>query len=224
MQAAKAEESIRIIYMAKNLTPKCKQCRRIGEKLFLKGERCSTPKCALVRRNYPPGMHGPKGSKSKQTDYGHQLKEKQKAKKEYNLLEKQFKLIYKKSKKMPGDSGENILQLLEMRLDNIVYRLGFAASRVLARQIVSHGHILVNNNKVNIPSFNCQAGDEIKIKENSKKLKIFSSLKDKLKKWEVPGWINFDSENLIGKIINAPKAAEISTRINPHVIIEFYSR
>ena len=151
--------------MGRDLDPKCKQCRRLGEKLMLKGERCFSSRCAMVKRNYPPGFHGVKGSKHRHSDYSLQLAEKQKAKKQYHLLEKQFKLTFEKASKQPDNTGENLLRLLEMRLDNAVYRLGFASSRSQARQLVNHGHIQVNNRKVNIPSCQIKVGDIIKIKE-----------------------------------------------------------
>lgn len=209
--------------MGKNLSPKCKQCRRIGEKLFLKGERCATPKCAIVKRNYPPGMHGGK-QKRKLSNYGAQLQEKQKAKKEYGMLEKQFKLTFEKGKNQPGDVGNNLLKLLEIRMDNIVYRFGFASSRNQARELVSHGHFLVNNKKVDIPSYNLKTGDVIKIKEKSKKMKIFSSLGEKIKKTEIPGWLNLDTVDMSGKILRLPSADDIKTTIKAPAIVEFYSR
>ena len=161
--------------MGKNLDNKCKQCRRLGEKLFLKGERCNSPKCAMVKRNYPPGFHGPKGRK-RQTDYGLQLAEKQKVKKQYNILEKQLRLTLTKAEKRTGDAGKNLLRLLELRLDNAIYRLGFASSRVQARQLVNHGHFTVNGKKVNIPSYQVREGEVIQVKERSQKSKAFKEL------------------------------------------------
>jgi len=160
--------------MGRNLDAKCKQCRRIGEKLFLKGERCDSPKCAMVKRNYPPGFHGQKGKK-RQSDYGLQLAEKQKAKKQYNLLEKQFKLTFSKAQKQTGDAGENLLKLLETRLDNVVFRLGIATSRTQARQFVGHGHIRVNDKKVDIPSFQVKQGDVVRVKSSSKNISILEN-------------------------------------------------
>jgi small subunit ribosomal protein S4 len=210
--------------MARNLDPKCKQCRRAGEKLFLKGERCFTPKCAIVRRNYPPGIHGVKGGKKKLTEYGFQLREKQKAKKEYGLMEDQFKLTFKKAQKQKGDTSENFLKLLETRLDNVVYRLGFASSRNQARILVSHGHFLVDDKKVNIPSYNLKKGDIIKIKQSSQRKKIFNILPEKLKKTEAPGWLNLDAKELTGKILHSPMLNEIKTNIDAQAVIGFYSR
>ena len=210
--------------MARNLDPKCKQCRRAGEKLFLKGERCFTPKCAVVRRNYPPGIHGIKGGKKKLSEYGFQLREKQKAKKEYGLMEGQFKLTFKKAKEQKGDMSENFLKLLETRLDNVVYRLGFASSRSQARILVSHGHFLVDDKKVNIPSYNLKKGHVIKIKQSSQRKKIFNILPEKLKKTEAPAWLNLDAKELTGKILHSPVLNEIKTNIDAQAVIGFYSR
>jgi len=212
--------------MGRNLDAKCKQCRRIGEKLFLKGERCGLPKCAMVKRNYPPGFHGQKGKK-RQSDYGLQLAEKQKAKKQYNLLEKQFKLTFSKAQKQSGDAGENLLKLLETRLDNVVFRLGLASSRIQARQFVGHGHIRVNDKKVNIPSFQVKQGDVVRVKSSSKKYKHFKELLEKLTKAKetvAPGWFNFDAKELSGKILHQPSLKDINTNINTQMIIEHYSK
>lgn len=209
--------------MGRNLEPKCKQCRRIGEKMFLKGERCATPKCAIVKRNYAPGMHGSK-QKRKLSNYGLQLQEKQKAKKEYRLMEKQFKLTFDKAQNQAGDAGNNFMRLLEIRLDNVIYRLGFTASRNQARELVSHGHFLVNDKKVDIPSFSLKTGDIIKIKEKSKKMKLFGSLAEKLKKAEIPGWLNFNAADMSGKVLRLPAQGDIKTTINAQTIVEFYSR
>ena len=212
--------------MGRNLDAKCKQCRRIGEKLFLKGERCSSPKCAMVKRNYPPGFHGQKGKK-RQSDYGLQLAEKQKAKKQYNLLEKQFKLTFSKAQKQTGDAGENLLKLLETRLDNVVFRLGIATSRTQARQFVGHGHIRVNDKKVDIPSFQVKQGDVIRVKSSSKKYKYFRELLEKLTKTKnttVPGWLNLEPKELSGKVLHQPSLKDINTNINTQMIIEHYSK
>lgn len=209
--------------MGRNLSPKCKQCRRIGEKMFLKGERCTTPKCAFVKRDYAPGMHGNK-QRRKLSNYGLQLQEKQKAKKEYRLMEKQFKLIFEKAQKQSGDAGNNFLKLLETRMDNAIYRLGFTSSRNQARELVSHGHFLVNDKKVDIPSYTLKAGDIVKIKEKSKKMKVFSSLAEKLKKSEIPGWLSLDISEMSGKILRLPAPNDIKTTINAQTIVEFYSR
>ncbi len=212
--------------MGRNLDAKCKQCRRIGEKLFLKGERCDSPKCAMVKRNYPPGFHGQKGKK-RQSDYGLQLAEKQKAKKQYNLLEKQFKLTFSKAQKQTGDAGENLLKLLETRLDNVVFRLGIATSRTQARQFVGHGHIRVNDKKVDIPSFQVKQGDVVRVKSSSKKYKYFRELLEKLTKTKnttAPGWLNLEPKELSGKVLHQPSLKDINTNINTQMIIEHYSK
>ncbi len=209
--------------MARNLAPKCKQCRRAGEKLFLKGERCYSTKCAMVKRNYPPGIHGSKGRK-RMTDYGIQLNEKQKAKKEYNLLEKQFKLTFSKAQRKGGNIGENFVVLLERRFDSAVYRMGFASSRTQARQFISHGHFTVNDVPTNIPSYVLKTGDVIKIKVNKKNNKNFNGLNERLKKGELPGWINVDIKKLEAKILHEPAVKEVKNTFNVQMIVEFYSR
>ncbi len=211
--------------MAKNLEPKCKQCRRIGEKLFLKGDRCQTPKCGITKKSYPPGIHGPKARMNKQSGYGMQLSEKQKTKKQYNLLEKQFKLTFEKGKKLPGDAGENLIKMLEMRLDNAIYKAGFAKSRSEARFYVNHGHFQVNNKKVNIPSFQVKKGNIITLVEKSKKSPHFKILDEALKKHIAPGWLNVDPTKLSIKILHAPTEEDIKkTNINASMIVEYYSR
>ncbi len=209
--------------MSKYLGSKCKLCRRAGDKLMLKGERCTSPKCAMVKRNYPPGFHGPKG-RGKISDYAQQLKEKQKAKRMYNLLEKQFKLTFLKAQKIKGNTGDNLLQLLEMRFDNVIYRLGFASSRAQARQLVNHGLFVINDKKVNIPSYIVREGDVIKVKENKRKTKYFKNLENKIKIDDVPGWLNFDIKKLSAKILHSPDISKIKTNINTQMIVEFYSK
>ena len=210
--------------MAKNLKAKCKQCRRLGEKLFLKGDRCSSPKCAIVKRNYPPGAHGGKG-KGRKSNFGLQLEEKQKVRKQYALMEKQFRLTFEKAKKQQGNAGENLFKLLEMRLDNTIYRMGLAASRGQARELVNHGHFTVNDKKVDIPSFQVKAGDVIKIKINSRAKKQFSNLGEILKKVKAPGWLNIDAKELSGKVLHNPGKEEIrNINFNPQMIVEFYSK
>lgn len=211
--------------MGKNLDSKCKQCRRIGEKLFLKGERCSTPKCAMVKRNYPPGFHGPKGRK-RASDYGLQLTEKQKARKTYGLTEKQFRIFFDKVQKKGGDVGNNFLGFLEMRLDNVVYRAGFASSRTQARQMVNHGHFYVNDKKVNIPSFQLKIGQVIKVKKSSKKSNFFKDLPEKLKNLapDQKSWIAVDYKDLSAKVLHEPRQQDLPLSIKAHMIIEFYSK
>ncbi len=209
--------------MSKYLGPKCKLCRRAGEKLMLKGERCGSPKCAMVKRNYPPGFHGPKG-RGKISDYGQQLLEKQKAKRIYNLLEKQFKLTFLEAQKMKGNTGDNLLQLLEMRLDNVIYRLGLAASRAQARQLVNHGLFAVNGRGVNIPSYTVKEGDIVEVKKNKKNAKIFKNIENKIKPENIPGWLNFDVKKLSAKVLHKPNIEDIRANINTQMIVEFYSR
>jgi len=209
--------------MAKEKKSKCARCRREGEKLFLKGDRCGTAKCAFTRRSYPPGVHGPKG-KVRLTGYGTQLREKQKARRIYSILEKQFKNYFIKASKKKGDTSDFLLQLLEMQLDNVVYRLGFARSRQQARQVVGHGLILVNNKKVNIPSFQVKAGQTISIKPSMLEKPLFQNLPQILKKHETPNWLAMDIGKLEGKVLGTPKKEEVKTQFDPKLIVEFYSR
>lgn len=209
--------------MAKEKKSKCARCRREGEKLFLKGDRCNTAKCALIRRSYPPGMHGPKG-KVRLTGYGTQLREKQKARRIYSILEKQFKNYFIKASKKKGDTSDFLLQLLEMQLDNVIYRLGIARSRQQARQIVSHGLILVNNKKVNIPSYQVKAGQTISIKPSMLEKPLFQNLPQNLKKHETPNWLALDINKIEGKVLGSPKKEEVKTQFDPKLIVEFYSR
>ncbi|HTX86930.1 MAG TPA: 30S ribosomal protein S4 [Candidatus Nanoarchaeia archaeon] len=209
----------------KNTDPKCKQCRRIGEKLFFKGERCSSPKCAIIRRNYIPGFHGPKAKGApRRSDYGLQLVEKQKAKKQYLLNEKQFRILFEIAAKKRGNTEELLLQLLELRLDNVVYRAAFGASRNEARQLVNHGHFTVNGKRVDIPSYKVKQGDVVKLSEKSKRGKKFANLEAKIKKAEIPGWLNVNAEDLSVKVLHEPAAKDIRVNFSPQVIVEFYSR
>lgn len=209
--------------MGRELEPSCKKCRRAGEKLFLKGERCKTPKCAIVKRNYAPGFHGPK-SRRRMTDYGSQLNEKQKAKRQYRLLEKQFRLTFEKASKQTGNVGENFIKLLETRLDNTVYRLGLADSRSQARQMVGHGLLTVNGKRVDIPSYQVKTGDVIGIKSNKKNSAIFSNIKEKIKNKEIPGWLNLDADTISGKVLHQPDMKELQPNFNVQMIVEYYSR
>ena len=209
--------------MAKNLDPKCKRCRREGEKLFLKGERCYTPKCSMIRRNYFPGVHGPAGIVGK-SEYYLQLREKQKAKKIYGLLEKQFRNYFLKASKKKGITDEILMQLLERRLDNVVFRLGFAKSRMQARQLINHKHFLVNDKIVNIPSYQVKQKDKIKLKKSSIKKPYFSNIIKSLTSETVPKWLKLDTKNLCGEVIDLPTLADIDRRINTRLIVEYYSR
>lgn len=202
--------------------PQCKKCRRAGEKLFLKGEKCFSAKCPLIKRNFPPGVHGSKKA-GRMTNYGQQLKEKQKAKRIYGLREQQFKNYFVKSFQKTGNTSEWLFRFLESRLDNTIYRLGLASSRTKARQLVSHGHFTVNGKKVNIPSFGVKTGDEIKIKENKAKKKVFSDLEETLKsKKEAAPWLSLDG--LTGKVTSLPKLGDLDAGIDWQTIIEFYSK
>lgn len=205
------------------LDSKCKKCRRVGQKLFLKGERCFSQKCAMIRKPYIPGLHG-KSRRKGISEYGQQLIEKQKVRHVYGISEKQFKNYFKKIVGQKGNKEELLVNKLESRLDNIVFRLGWAQSRALARQLVNHGHILVNQRKVDIPSYQVKKGDVIQIKEKSKKLIPFRDLKTTLKKYEVPAWLSLDKQKLIGKIINQLKTADIGKVGEIGMIIEYYSR
>jgi small subunit ribosomal protein S4 len=202
---------------------KCKKCRRAGQKLFLKGERCFTQKCAMIKRPYPPGVHG-KSLRRRVSEYGQQLAEKQKVRYTYGISEQQFKRYVKEIVGQKGNKEELLAQKLESRLDNVVFRLGWAGSRRLARQIVNHGHILVNGRKVNIPSYQVKKGDLIQMKERSKKLALFQNLKTILKKHELPSWLSLDKQKLEGKVKGQPKLEDMGKVGELSMIIEYYSR
>jgi len=202
----------------------CKKCRRIGQKLFLKGERCFTPKCAMVKKPYPPGIHGKKKKRRAVSEYGAQLTEKQKICKIYNIRERQFKRYFQESSREKGVIGDNMLKKLELRLDNIVFRLGLTESRSKARQIVSHGHILVNDKKINIPSFQAKLNDTIKIKKSSLDSALFKDLKTKIKKYKPLDWLSFDKDKLEGKVISLPTQESVKIPADLQMIVEFYSR
>lgn len=209
--------------MSKNLGPKCKQCRREGVKLLLKGDRCQSSKCAMVKRNYQPGAHGVKRS-ARLTEYGVQLREKQKAKRYYGLLEKQFNNYYKKAIKQKGNTVDSFIQMLEKRLDNIVYCLGYAKSRRQARELVNHGHFKVNGRRVNIPSYQLKLNDEIELVEKSKTNKFFQDTIKELPKSKVPDWLNLDVKSLKAKVVELPSIENVKPIFNTKLIIEFYSR
>lgn len=206
--------------MSRYTDANCKLCRREGQKLFLKGERCYSSKCALERRNYAPGQHGQ--ARKKQSEYGLQLREKQKAKRFYGMQETQFRNLFEKAAKKPGMTGENLLVLLETRLDNVVFRLGFASSRKEARQLVTHGHFTVNGKKADIPSMEVKAGDVIKVKEKSQSSPKFKEVKEM--SITVPSWMSVDVEKLEGKVITLPRREDIDTPIAEHLIVELYSK
>ena len=206
--------------MARYTDASCRLCRREGQKLFLKGERCYSTKCAMEKRPYAPGQHGQ--GRKKVSEYGLQLREKQKAKRFYGVLETQFRNYFEKAAKKRGITGEILLEMLETRLDNIVFRLGLAASRKEARQLVCHGHFTVNGKKVDIPSYSVVPGDVIKVKEKSTSSQKFKEMKELA--ITVPGWMSVDLENLQGKIISIPRREEIDTPIQEHLIVELYSK
>jgi small subunit ribosomal protein S4 len=206
--------------MARSLGPKCKLCRREGMKLFLKGERCLTEKCAIERRSYPPGEHG--RGRIKQSQYLLQLREKQKARRYYGLLERQFRNYYEKAARGSGVSGENLLRLLETRLDNVIYRLGFAASRAQARQLVRHGHFQVNGRRVNIPSFQVKPLDIVMLKTGSPAEQVVRDATDLTA--SVAPWLQADHDGLTGKILKLPDREDIDTPVQESLIVELYSK
>lgn len=207
--------------MARYTDAVCRLCRREGTKLFLKGDRCYSAKCAVTKRAKQPGQHGQ--SRRKPSDYGIQLREKQKARRAYGVLETQFRKYFEIAERSKGVTGENLLQLLECRLDNVVYRLGLAISRAQARQLIVHGHFLVNGSKVDIPSYLVSAGDVISVKERSQDYGIFKDIKDTQAKL-VPKWLEFNPETLTGKVVALPKREDIDLTIEEHLIVELYSR
>ena len=210
--------------MARDLSPKCKQCRREGRKLFLKGERCYTAKCPLTKRKYPPGFHGPKGY-PRQSEYGLELRAKQQLKRGYRILEKQLKNYFKKASRQPGDVGENFVRLLEKRLDNVVWRAGFAVSRDAARQMVSHGNILVNGRRVDIPSYQVKVGDLIKVKPKERIIKqVKEIIAHPLGEEKKMSWFSVDKENLEIKILSEPKAEDLPKDVDVRLVVQFYSR
>ena len=209
--------------MARYTGESCRVCRREGEKLFLKGSRCYTDKCAITRRAYAPGQHGQK--RKKQSEYGMQLREKQKAKSFYGVLESQFRKYFEEASRRKGVTGTNLLQILESRLDNVVYRLGFATSRAQARQLVRHGHFTVNGVKVNIPSYLTKIGDEIKVKEASANSEIFKQIVEENEKGRpVPAWLESNLAGRTGKIVAVPAREDIDLPVQEHLIVELYSK
>jgi small subunit ribosomal protein S4 len=209
--------------LARNLDPKCRQCRREGEKLFLKAEKCFTEKCAIEKRNYPPGQHGQRRS-SRLSDYGVQLREKQKLRRIYGVLEKQFRSYYAEADRKKGITGENLLQMLESRLDNVTYKMGLGGSRTEARQIVRHNSILVNGKRVNIPSYQVQPGDSITVADKSKdQLRIKSAL-EAADERGLPEWLEVDVKKLTGIFKNRPERDDLPSTINESLVVELYSK
>jgi small subunit ribosomal protein S4 len=201
----------------------CRLCRREGMKLFLKGDRCLKPSCAIEKRNFAPGQHG-KDRKSKVVGYGLQLREKQKVKRIYGLLEGQFRNYFEKAERQKGITGENLLLLLERRLDNIVYRLGFATSRAQSRQFIGHGHVRVNNLKVNIPSYQVKSGDVVSIVEKSQKIPSITSAVEMVGSRGVPNWLELDGAKFSGKVLTLPRREDIGLPVQERLIVELYSK
>jgi small subunit ribosomal protein S4 len=215
--------------MSKNLGPVCRLCRREGEKLYLKGERCFTPKCAIDRRPFPPGQHGKTGSRGgnrsgRESDYLRQLRAKQRARRVYGVLERQFRRYYEVANQRRGLTGLNLLQILESRLDNVVYRLGFAANRAQARLLVTHGHFTVNGRRTDVPSMLLREGDTVAVREGSRGLEFFKTLSELVEGRTSPSWVNRDIKQLSGSVQRLPERAEIDGFLNEQLIVEYYSR
>lgn len=208
--------------MARSRGPTCRLCRREGTKLFLKGDRCYSDKCAVERRNYPPGQHGQR--RPKFSSYGEQLREKQKVKRIYGLLERQFRLTFERAERQRGITGANLLVLLERRLDNMVYRLGFAPSRAAARQLVTHGHFTVNGRKVNIPSYLVSPGDVIELKPSSREIPMVQESLEAVVRRGVPSWLELDKEQFRGKVLALPTREELTMPVREQLIVELYSK
>ena len=218
--------------MAKTLSPVCKLCRREGEKLYLKGERCFTPKCAVERRAFPPGQHGKTagrgggrgGSRTGESDFARQLRAKQKARRVYGVFERQFHRYYETALGRRGLTGLNLLQILESRLDNVVYRLGFASSRAEARTLVTHGHFMVNGRRTDVPSMLLKEGDQITVRAGSDGLTYFKNLPELAEKRSSPSWLNRDIKQMTGSVARMPERPEIEGTLSEQLIIEYYSR
>ncbi|PSM32451.1 30S ribosomal protein S4 [Haliangium sp. UPWRP_2] len=209
--------------MARYTGPVCRLCRREDMKLFLKGDRCYTDKCGFERRAYPPGQHG-QNRRRKNSDYGEQLREKQKVKRMYGIAERQFRGYYYRANRMKGVTGENLLQLLERRLDNIVYRLGFASNHAEARQLVRHGHFSINGARVNIPSYLVRANDAISVRESSKKMPRLAENLGAVDRRGVPQWLELDKDNFRGRIKAMPAREDLKMEIREQLIVELYSK
>jgi small subunit ribosomal protein S4 len=209
--------------MARYTGAVCRLCRREGMKLFLKGERCYTEKCAIEKRNFPPGQHG-KSRRAKLAGYGIQLREKQKVKRIYGVLEEQFRRYFESAERQRGITGETLLQLLERRLDNVVYRLGLATSRAQARQLVRHGHFLVNGKKVDIPSYSVRPGDVVSIRATSQKNPTIAHAIEEVKGRGIPAWLTFDAGDQAGKIVSLPTREQINLPVQEQLIVELYSK
>ncbi|OGI15402.1 MAG: 30S ribosomal protein S4 [Candidatus Moranbacteria bacterium RIFCSPHIGHO2_12_FULL_54_9] len=210
--------------MPNNIDSKCKLCRRAGEKLFLKGDRCMSPKCAMVRRPYAPGIHGHNPSRGG-SEFGRQLSMKQKIKRLYGVMERQFRHHFDEVRKSPGITGDQLLSRLERRLDNVIYRLGFAVSRAQAKQLVSHKMFEVNGKRVNIPSFEVRVGDVIVLKQNKREKQFFKTQVEILQnKKDVPHWLALDLEKLTGKVLSMPARDDVGVRVDAQMVVEYYSK
>lgn len=209
--------------MARYRLAVCRLCRREGVKLFLKGQRCLTDKCAIEKRNFAPGQHG-KARRPKLVGYGQQLREKQKVRRLYGILEDQFRGYFEKAAAMKGITGENLLQMLERRLDNVVYRLGLATSRAEARQLVRHGHVLVSGRKVNVPSYSLSAGQEIAVKEKSRNSPMIQRALDLAGSRGLPPWLTFNRESMRGQVVSLPRRDDVNFPIQEQMIVELYSK
>jgi len=211
--------------MARYTGPVCKLCRREGGKLFLKGQKCYTDKCPIERRAYPPGQHGPaQARRRKQSDYAVQLREKQKVKRTYGMAEKQFRSLFEHANHIPGVTGENLLIALERRLDNVVFRMGFAQSRNQARQLVRHRHVEVNGRKVDVPSFRVSAGDEISVKAKSKNIVPIEAALEARTRQKLPEWLALDDKQRVGRMIRTPMRTDVDSSIQEQLIVELYSK
>jgi small subunit ribosomal protein S4 len=212
--------------LARYSGPTCKLCRREGEKLFLKGARCLSPKCSFERRDYPPGMHGrdARFRRRRESDYSRQLREKQKARRIYGILERQFRRYFSMAQRRSGLTGVNLLVILESRLDNVVYRLGFADSRPQARQLVSHGHFYLNGRKTDVPSAIVKSGDVVTVRPESRRRTYFKTLSQEMDDRQVPRWLQLDTETLSGQVAQLPTRDDIDVSLNEQLIVEFYSR
>jgi small subunit ribosomal protein S4 len=219
VQTTKEEEGVKV---ARYIGALCRICRREGEKLFLKGDRCYTEKCAIERRKYPPGQHG-QGFR-KLSDYGIQLREKQKARKMYGLLERQFRKYFFEAERKKGITGEVLLQLIEGRLDTIVFRMGFSPNRRRARQLIGHGHVRVNGREVNLPSFAVKGGDEVEIKQSSREMPEIVDSMAKSEHRGIPAWVEVDATNFRGKVLHIPSRDEMQLPVQEQLIVELYSK
>jgi len=208
--------------MARYTGPVCRLCRREGAKLYLKGDRCYSDKCAIDRKGYAPGQHGQ--GRKKVSEYGLQLREKQKARRMYGILENQFRNYFAKADRQQGITGDNLLRLLERRLDNVIYRIGFGASRAEARQLVRHGHFTVNGRKVNIPSFQVKVGDVITVREGSRDVPRIKELVEQAARKTPPAWLELDTDQFTGKVVTLPSRDQIDAPLEEHLIVELYSR